>query len=74
LHKFKKIIILYLPITLSWAQQILLQTSLDETESLEFSSTSCNGHLLKHVSHANDEHSHGPDEKTSSCPTKKEIC
>ena len=55
-------------------QQILLQTSFDETESLQFSSTSCNGHLLKHVSHATNEHSHGPDEETSSCPERKEIC
>ncbi len=48
---------------------------LDKIDSLQFSSTSCNGQpvfeSVKHATHVVDEYSHGPDEDTSSSSREK---
>lgn len=67
--------LLYLPITVSLTQQVLLQISLDIIDSLQFLSTSCNGQQflqsVKHATHVVEEYSHGPDEEPSSNSKQK---
>jgi len=62
---------LFLPITVSLIQQLLLQITLDKTGLLQFSSTSLQS--VKHATHVVDEYSHGPDEYASSSSKEKQI-